>query len=128
MSRKGKQYAADMADLVLLHSPALNKTAGMRTSLISEFAGHGEVLASIEKLLARNQRLLDELKASQARSDAIAEKAATALSRALEIDAMAYSAAEGTTHGGSRLVPFEARQIHSVNGSNGNGHGRQTEQ
>lgn len=120
MSKSGRRFAERMADIAIAHSPSLQKAYGGRDALIEQFAGHGEILASVERLLARNEKVLRGLRRAEAHSNALAEKASEVFSRALEVDALALTVADNATYGGSRLVPFNPAPITHVNG---NGHG-----
>ena len=58
MSKSGRRFAERMADIAIAHPPSLQKAYGGRDALIEQFAGHGEILESVERLLARYEKLL----------------------------------------------------------------------
>jgi hypothetical protein len=64
MSRRGKHFAGEMADIALRHMPAVSKAAGTRDALVAQFQPHGEFVAKLEGILSRNDAVLERLKAA----------------------------------------------------------------
>ena len=135
MSRKGREYAEQCADWLMVNSPGITKAYGTREALAGRFSAEGEILAGIARVIESNDKMIRKLKAREKRVSAAAAELTEMYSRAREIDDMALAKAEAYSAGSSHLIPFEpseyeiarkadgmiSRQLSKMNSANGHG-------